>query len=117
MDDALSGWQRENPGRTQLPRVFPIVVYHGQEKWTVPPDLYGTAQPQRVSFSHDLVNLSTIPDSELSADPDLRARFMVMKYSKAHDLEARLDSLFTAASRSLSPQASRVSASADTTRS
>lgn len=95
VDDALDGWIEENPGKTQLPRVFPIVVHHGEDEWSVPRELFGTAPVSEllVSLRHIPVSLGSIPDSGLSADPGLRARLKVMKYSRAPDLVARLDDL------------------------
>ncbi|EWY38219.1 hypothetical protein N825_14725 [Skermanella stibiiresistens SB22] len=106
---AIRGARRvQNPDGTV--RVVPalvlaVILYHGTGRWPHPPtfgEAYGmpkeflAAGP--IDFSYTLVDLSTIPDAELSRDPDLQAGLLMLKYAtRDGDPEITLERLLSAA--------------------
>ena len=71
------GYQRENPGATRLPAIYPVVVFQGPGNWTpspafedmieIPPRLRSHFLARTPSFRHDLVDLGSLhPDTARS---------------------------------------------------
>ena len=71
------GYQRENPGATRLPAIYPVVVFQGPGNWTpspafedmidIPPQLRAHFLARTPSFCHDLVDLGSLhPDTARS---------------------------------------------------
>jgi len=68
--------------------VFPMVVYHSQDRWNVPRSFACRAKepecwrPHLLNFTYDLVGVGEIPDESISRHPVLRAGLLVLKYAK-----------------------------------
>lgn len=85
--------------------VLAVILYHGSGRWPHPPSLgeaYGV--PDEVlaagplDFSYTLVDLSAIPDAELSRDPDLQAGLLMLKHAtRDGDPEVTLERLLSIA--------------------
>jgi predicted transposase YdaD len=91
MVDILSNWQQDskNPSKRHLPILAPMIFHHGA-KWGIDTEfaaLFGKLhdqgmQPYLLSFRHALVDLATMPESELSDDPRLRAFLRPLQLSR-----------------------------------
>lgn len=85
--------------------VFAVILYHGIDRWSLPTSLgaaYGLPAEMvgagLLDFSYTLVDLTTIPDEELSGHPELQAGLLVLKYAaRDDDPEVTLDRLLGAA--------------------
>lgn len=83
-----------------LPVIWPIVIYHGLKNWTIPTNfasLYGQEQkpktPNILDFEYHLVDLTKIPDNELSANQRLRVFLMVQKYILRSDFLSAMNTV------------------------
>ncbi len=72
--------------------VFPIILYHGARRWTLPTsvaeayDLPADLVAQGLlDFRYSLVDLGAIPDAELSRHPPLQAGLLVLMYAMRGD--------------------------------
>ena len=88
----LKGWvdndhDQRPPGRgpLPLPAVLSLVVYHGEDQWTVPQtltemvDADADLRPYLLDFRYTLADLGQIDDALLSRDPTLRVDLLVLK--------------------------------------
>jgi predicted transposase YdaD len=105
--EILQWWVAESgaePGTVPLPAILSLVVYHGDDPWTVPtslaaatdaePDLYAWI----VDFHYVLVDLVRTADQALSADRTLRTGFLILKHGRrGGDLRRTLRELGRAA--------------------
>ncbi|KJB92796.1 Rpn family recombination-promoting nuclease/putative transposase [Skermanella aerolata] len=100
--------RRRNPDGTVwiVPAaVFAIVLYHGADRWSLPTTLgnaYGMHAEMRAAgpldFGYSLVDLSALPDAELSRHPELQAGLLMLKYAtRDDDPDVTLDRLLGAA--------------------
>jgi hypothetical protein len=96
----LTSWYKEHK-RLSLPPVLPLVAHRGPDGWGIScefQDLFGAVpgplRPYTVSFRHALVDFVLIEDDALSADIQLRAFLMALKYVLHSDLSDRLEVLF-----------------------
>lgn len=100
--------RRRNPDGTVwiVPAaVFAIVLYHGADRWSLPTalgDAYGMPAEMRAAgpldFGYSLVDLSALPDAELSRHPELQAGLLMLKYAtRDDDPDITLDRLLGAA--------------------
>ncbi len=85
-----------------LPVIWPIVLYHGIKNWTVPRNfaaLYGKDQDEEVSnildFEYHLVDLSQIPDDELSSNQRIRVFLTVQKHILRSDFIEAINTVLT----------------------
>ncbi len=83
-----------------LPEIWPIVLYHGLKNWTIPTNfasLYGQEQkpktPNILDFEYHLVDLTKIPDNELSANQRLRVFLMVQKHILRSDFFSAMNTV------------------------
>ena len=83
-----------------LPEIWPIVIYHGLKNWTIPTNfasLYGQEQkpktPNILDFEYHLVDLTKIPDNELSTNQRLRVFLAVQKHILQSDFMTALDTV------------------------
>lgn len=85
--------------------VFAVILYHGIDRWSLPTSLgaaYGLPADMvgagLLDFSYTLVDLTAIPDAELSVHPELQAGRLMLKYAtRDGDPEVTLDRLLGAA--------------------
>jgi predicted transposase YdaD len=90
--------QECNAGKL-LPRIFPVVVYHGKKKWLGSRRFSEIVDPlgpkdgckprlRPLDFEFLLVDVEIIPDDLLSKNPDLAAGLMTLKYGLRPELQA-----------------------------
>jgi hypothetical protein len=100
--------RRRNPDGTVwvIPAaVFAIILYHGTDRWSLPTtlgDAYGMPDEMLaagpLNFGYSLVDLSALPDAELSRHPELQAGLLMLKYAtRDDDPDVTLDRLLGAA--------------------
>ncbi|MEW6347998.1 MAG: Rpn family recombination-promoting nuclease/putative transposase [Thermodesulfobacteriota bacterium] len=83
-----------------LPPVFPVVVYHGAEKWSIPLDfaaLYqgpASLRSRLLDFSYCLADLSTYTDAQLKAAGAAALAALLLKHIHSDDLAERLVDIF-----------------------
>ncbi|EWY38095.1 hypothetical protein N825_15660 [Skermanella stibiiresistens SB22] len=85
--------------------VFAIVLYHGVDRWTLPPTLgaaYGLPEEMLragpLDFGYTLVDLANLPDAGLSGHAELQAGLLMLKYAtRDDDPEVTLECLLGAA--------------------
>ena len=83
-----------------LPLVFPVVFYHGTEKWSVSPQFSGLFDFTGVEslraflpeFKYHLCDLSKIDVTK--GEPRLRAGLATLKYVFRHELPTRIGEIF-----------------------
>ena len=75
-----------------MPEIWPVVIYNGNRSWNVPTNFAGLFEvdPENPvqnipDFEYHLIDLSQIPDDELSAQRRLRAFLTVMKHIQRPD--------------------------------
>ncbi len=75
-----------------LPEIWPVVIYNGNRSWNVPTNFAGLFETDPENpvqnipdFAYHLIDLSQIPDDELSAQRRLRAFLTVMKHIQRPD--------------------------------
>jgi len=99
-------WRRRAAGQAAslkaLPPILPLVIYHGEEPWTVSLSLRDTIDAPEIikqfqpEFFYRLMDLGPIADPALSGFPPLRAGLLVLKYAQREgDHEAILFRAFT----------------------
>ena len=98
--------QAQATGAKKLPRVFPLVIYHGKRRWTVKPNLAALvdsgAQPDWRKYTPDfeycLFDLSAYNEQrDADAQLLLRLGLAALQHVFDQDLAARLDELWTLA--------------------
>jgi predicted transposase/invertase (TIGR01784 family) len=98
--------QAKTAGAKKLPRVFPLVIYHGKRRWTVKPNLAALietgAHPAWRKFIPDFeYQLFDLSDYNEQRDADaqllLRLGLSALKHIFDKDLAARLDELWALA--------------------
>ncbi|HYI72973.1 MAG TPA: Rpn family recombination-promoting nuclease/putative transposase [Skermanella sp.] len=85
--------------------VFAVILYHGTDRWSLPTSLgaaYGLPDGMLsaglLDFRYTLVDLTTIPDAELSRHPELQGGLLMLKYAtRDDDPEVTLERLLGAA--------------------
>ncbi len=89
-----------------LPPVLSVVVHHGPQGWrgsTAFRDMFGDLPPALAravpDFVHELVDLSSIADDQLSHQNRLKAFLIAMKYVLRSDLDGNLEPVLRAAQR------------------
>ena len=88
-------------GSAPLPPVFPIVLYHGRERWTAPEEVAGLCvapgeflAPYQPSQWYFLLNIGGYTDSSLTAGRNLVAALIRLEHSRSQeDVDAALDAL------------------------
>ena len=99
-------WEKAQAQKTPRLPIFPLVVYHGREAWTVPRTFtsaldWGEEEPEIATwlrsylpeFSYHLVDLSALSDAEIKGGIWLRAFELVLKHIFDPDLGKRLDDI------------------------
>jgi predicted transposase/invertase (TIGR01784 family) len=98
-------WERfESQGVKALPPVYPIVFYHGRQRWNIKRNLRALVSIQNNSplvkfvpeFEYYLVDLNTIRDEDLQGAPYLRAGLLLLKLIFDQELARRLPDIFQA---------------------
>jgi hypothetical protein len=80
----------------RLPPIFPLVVYHGLDKWTVSTEFSGlfdlpiALQPYVPNYRYWLADLSVIKDDELKGYVILKVGLLLLKYIQRDELGERL---------------------------
>ena len=100
----LNIWAREReakPAARELPMIFPVVFYHGREKWTVPLSLAemikvpeGVADPLQ-GFAYSLRDLGRIDPRQLSRDPEVQAGLLALAFAFQEFISPELLDLIT----------------------
>lgn len=98
--------EAQEKGAAKLPRVFPLVIYHGKRKWKIKPNLAhlvesGTNTAWRKytpEFEYHLFDLSAYNEQrDVDAQALLRLGLTVLKHIFDKDLAQRLDDFWTLA--------------------
>ncbi len=100
-------WGRaQESGAKKLPRIFPLVIYHGKRRWTVKPNLTALVESADhpewrkyiPDFEYHLFDLSDY-NEQRNADAQLLLRLglSALKHIFDKDLGAKLDDLWTLA--------------------
>jgi predicted transposase/invertase (TIGR01784 family) len=90
-------WRKESSG---LLPIIPLVVYHGQQEWRVPPNLGGLydGPADLLSYFPDfrywLVDLSTFSDAEIRGEAMLRLTLLAMKHIRDQEALERVPQIF-----------------------
>jgi len=84
----------------RLPPIFPLVVYHGLDKWTVSTEFYGLFGDLPVAlrayipnYRYWLADLSAIKDDELKGYVILKVGLLLLKYIQRDELGERLSEI------------------------
>jgi len=97
--------QRKSQPRRQktplrLPPIFPLVVYHGLDKWTVSTefsglfgDLPAALRPYIPNYRYWLADLSAIKDDELKGYVILKVGLLLLKYIQRDELGEQLSEI------------------------
>ena len=94
-------WERTKGNRQKLTFVYPIVVYHGLQKWRVSQqfrDLFELPQAfddLLPDFRYQLADLSRLEDSQLKGEILLRVGLLMLKYIFTDELPKRLPEIFS----------------------
>jgi len=85
-----------------LPRIMPLVVYHGKQKWNISTnfnDFFQESDDSLASyfpnFEYSLIDLNTVPDENLSKNQRLRAFLTVLKHIQKPDFLDRMENILT----------------------
>ena len=83
-----------------LPEIWPVVIYNGNRSWNVPTNFAGLFETEPENpvqnipdFAYHLIDLSQIPDDELSEQRRLRAFLTVMKHIQRPDFLNHTDTI------------------------
>jgi len=84
----------------RLPPIFPLVVYHGLDKWTVSTefsglfgDLPAALRPYIPNYRYWLADLSAIKDDELKGYVILKVGLLLLKYIQRDELGEQLSEI------------------------
>jgi predicted transposase/invertase (TIGR01784 family) len=95
-------WETERrKGADQLPVIFPLVFYHGQERWNVPRNLSALFELDDLDgmrkylpeCEHHLHDLSAIGEDQLKGTLLLRVWLLLLKHIFSDDLPGRLEGI------------------------
>jgi hypothetical protein len=100
-------YRKQHPDAERLPPVYPIVIYHGKERWKAPSSFHGLVEPLPEdikclvpSFSYHLVDLSERTNAEIKgavltrlAQLALRWVFSNHPVERLRDLLALIDQI------------------------
>ena len=85
-----------------LPRIMPMVVYHGKQKWNISTNFSDFFQESDdglssyfPNFEYSLIDLNTVPDENLSKNQRLRAFLTVLKHIQKPDFLDRMENILT----------------------
>ena len=85
-----------------LPRIMPMVVYHGKQKWNISTnfsDFFQKSDDELSSyfpnFEYSLIDLNTVSDENLSQNQRLRAFLTVLKHIQKPDFLDRMENILT----------------------
>ena len=88
------------------PIIMPLLVYHGLRRWTIPTNFSDSLahggedlRKYKPDFEYELLDLTQIPDEELSADPRLSAFLLALKHGRHSAAERRLKIILASADR------------------
>nr|VFJ45821.1 MAG: conserved hypothetical protein (putative transposase or invertase) [Candidatus Kentron sp. FM]VFJ45990.1 MAG: conserved hypothetical protein (putative transposase or invertase) [Candidatus Kentron sp. FM]VFK20703.1 MAG: conserved hypothetical protein (putative transposase or invertase) [Candidatus Kentron sp. FM] len=102
MVEILKRWEKENPDWEKLPAIVPFVFYHGAEDWKIPNEFLHLVdaedgwEPYLLNFRFPVLDLGTVPDTELSEHPRLRPWLAAMKYATRKDRQTMVVELLIA---------------------
>ncbi|MFW5742676.1 MAG: Rpn family recombination-promoting nuclease/putative transposase [Spirochaetota bacterium] len=105
-------WQRSRrPGRTTLPRIEPIVLYHGKDSWRRPRDISelvdGGGGPNVPRFAPRLVNLADIAPDRIRGSLGFVVALLGLKYVRRRLTEAIAELLAATLDRALADPEAR----------
>ena len=93
-------WQRDHPRESGLPPVVPLVLYHGETRWTAPLHLRDTLRlpeaaravfaPYCPDFEVCFSDLSLFPEEKLWGTALVRMMLALMKHHEEGDLGRHL---------------------------
>ncbi|MDM8532178.1 Rpn family recombination-promoting nuclease/putative transposase [Anaerolineales bacterium HSG25] len=92
--------ERQKGERIRLAPIFPLVVYHGERKWTASRqfiDLFDAPdelKPYIPNFEYWLCDLTQYSDGQIIGQALLQICLRLLKYSRAEDILARLPEIF-----------------------
>lgn len=105
-------WQRSRrPGRTTLPAIEPIVLYHGKDSWRRPRDISelvdGGGGPNVPRFRPRLVNLADIAPARVRGSLGFVVAMLGLKYVRQSLTDASADLLAATLDRALADSEAR----------
>ncbi len=93
-------YRKQHPDAGRLPPVYPMVIYHGQERWQAPTSFHGLVEPLPEdikglvpSFSYHLVDLSERTDAEIKGAVLTRLAQLALRWVFSHQPVERLREL------------------------
>jgi len=98
-------WERDGRDNEKLRPIIPIVIYHGETRWTTARSLRKTiTAPENLvkyipDFQINLIDLGGMSDTELSSDEHLKPVLLLLKYIRSPTLTRRLVELLGLLSR------------------
>jgi predicted transposase/invertase (TIGR01784 family) len=102
-------WERDQKHRTKLVPIMPVVLYHGEARWKIAPNLQAVfrAPPELAPYLPDyrywLCDLSQYSDEQIKGEMMLRVGLLTLKYILRDDLREHLVDILSLL-RQLSPQ-------------
>jgi predicted transposase/invertase (TIGR01784 family) len=95
-------YRKQHPDAERLPPVYPIVIYHGKERWKAPSSFHGLVEPLPEdikclvpSFSYHLVDLSERTDAEIKGAVLTRLAQLALRWVFSNEPMERLRELLT----------------------
>lgn len=96
----LEQYLKQHKRVKKLPVIVPIVIYHGNEKWSIANSLMplfeqieGTKQ-YIPDFKSEVFDISHIPDDMIKGEIVLRVQFLIQKYINSPQLFDKLSDIF-----------------------
>jgi predicted transposase/invertase (TIGR01784 family) len=88
---------KQNPKAKKLPPIFPMVLYHGENKWHIADNFYSLVQddeellkPFTPEFRYQLYDISHLPDEQIRGEVIGKIVLLILKYSFKSELKQRL---------------------------
>ena len=93
-------YRKQHPGARYLPPVYPLVIYHGRQRWTGPLDLHALVQPlppemtaMVPQFHYALQDLSPYSDTEIKGQILSRLAQQALRWIHSDEPLSRLSEL------------------------
>jgi predicted transposase/invertase (TIGR01784 family) len=92
-------WERQVKEKRPLSPIVPLVIYHGEQVWSVPVDFFSllnapeALRPYQPDFRYHLTDLSHLSDETIRGDIWLRVAASVLRATYSPHLREELDDL------------------------
>jgi predicted transposase/invertase (TIGR01784 family) len=89
-------WERDREQKTKLAPIMPVVLYHGEARWKVAPNLQAIFQapaelaPYLPDYRYWLCDLSQYSDEQIKGEMILQVGLLTLKYILRDDLREHL---------------------------